>query len=90
MAIIKIEKEIARRIYSYENPERIALSKKYPSFKKPIIFFRHQVRGIQNYFNFKIKYERKSNFFSCIVARHQSVLRRRLGDSSQNYKSKKL
>jgi len=30
----KLEKEIAERIYNYENPKRIALSKKYPFLKK--------------------------------------------------------
>lgn len=88
--MMKIEKEIAERIYDYENPKRIALSRKYPFLKKPIIFLRHKVRDIQNFFDFRIKYERKNDFFDCIVARHQSVLRRRLGDSNPKLQEQKI
>ena len=87
---MKIEKEIAERIYNYENPKRIALSKKYPFLKKPIIFLRHKVRDIQNFFDFRIKHERKNDFFDCVVARHQSVLRRRLGDSNPKLQEQKI
>jgi vancomycin resistance protein VanW len=88
--MIKIEKEIAERIYNYENPKRIALSRKYPFLKNPIIFLRHFARDIQNFFDFRIKFERKNNFFDCVVARHQSVLRRRLGDSNPRLQEQKI
>lgn len=88
--MIKIEKEIAVCIYNYENPKRIALSRKYPFLKKPIIFLRHKVRDVQNFFDFRIKYERKNDFFDCVVARHQSVLRRRLGDSDPKLQEQKI
>ena len=88
--MMKIEKEIAERIYNYENPKRIALSRKYPFLKKPIIFLRHKVRDIQNFFDFRIKHERKNDFFDCVVARHQSVLRRRLGDSNPKLQEQKI
>ncbi len=86
----KLEKEIAERIYHYENPKRIALSKRYPFLKKPIIFLRHKVRDIKNFFDLRIKYERKNIFFDCIVARHQSVLRRKLGNSNPNLQEQKI
>jgi vancomycin resistance protein VanW len=86
----KIEKEIAKYIYNYENPKRIALSGKYPFLKKLIIFLRYRVRNIQNFLDFRIKFERKNYFFDCIVARHQSVLRRRLGDSDSRLQEKKI
>jgi len=88
--MIKIEKEIAERIYNQENPKRVALSKKYPFLKKPIIFLRHLFRDIHNFFDFRIKYERKNDFFDCVVARHQSVLRRRLGDSNPKLQEQKI
>lgn len=88
--MMKIEKEIAKRIYNYENPKRIALSRKYPFLKKPIIFLRHKVRDVQNFFDFRIKYERKNDFFDCVVARHQSILRRRLGDSDPKLQEQKI
>ncbi|MDO8489828.1 MAG: VanW family protein [bacterium] len=88
--MMKIEKEIAERIYNYENPKRIALSRKYPFFKKPIIFLRHLTRDIQNCLDFRIRCERKNDFFDCVVARHQSILRRRLGDSSPKLQEQKI
>lgn len=88
--MMKIEKEIAERIYNYENPKRIALSRKYPFLKKPIIFLRHKVRDVQNFFDFRIKHERKNDFFNCVIARHQSVLRRRLGDSNPKLQEQKI
>jgi len=86
----KLGNEIAEHIYNYENPKKIALSKKYPGLKKPIIFFRHLIRNIQNFFDFRIKYKRKNDFFDCIVARHQSVLRRKLGESDPKLQEKKI
>lgn len=88
--MIKIEKEIAEHIFNFENPKRIALSRKYPFLKKPIIFLRHKVRDIQNFFDFRIKYKRKNDFFDYVVARHQSVLRRRLGDSNPRLQEQKI
>ncbi|MFA6537504.1 MAG: VanW family protein [Patescibacteria group bacterium] len=88
--MLKIERKIAQYIHNYENPKRIAFSKKYPFLKKPIIFLRLKIRNIQNFFDFRIKYERKADFFDCVVARHQSVLRRRLGDSDPNLQEQKI
>lgn len=85
-----LEKEIAERIYDYENPKRTALSKKYPQFKKPIIFFRRTIRNVWNFFDFRMRCEKKNDFFNCIVARHQSVLRRRLGGSDPKLQEKKI
>jgi len=86
----KLEKEIAECIYNYENPKRIALSRKYPFLKKSIIYLRHLTRDIQNFFDSGIKYKRKNIFFDYIVARHQSVLRRRLGDSNPKLQEQKI
>jgi vancomycin resistance protein VanW len=85
-----IEKEIAKKLYCYENPSRIAFSRKYPKFKKPIIFLRQTLRSFENFFNFKIKKKKSEKFFSCVVARHQSVLRRKLGDSSPRLQEQKI
>ena len=86
----KLEKEIAKRIYNYENPNRVALSKKYPLFKRPIIFLRHLTRDVQNFSDLKVKYSKKDTFFDCVVARHQSVLRRKLGDSDPVLQEQKI
>jgi vancomycin resistance protein VanW len=86
----KIEKEIIKRLYYYEHPKRIAISKKYPPLKKPIIFLRHQLRNSQNLLDFRITTKKNSNFFPSVVARHQSVLRRKLGDSNPKLQEQKI
>ncbi len=88
--MVKIEKEIAERIYHYEHPKRIALSRKYPFLKKPIIFLRQTIRNIQNFFDLRMKIKRNNDFFDCVVARHQSVLRRRLGESNPKLQEQKI
>jgi vancomycin resistance protein VanW len=84
------EKEILKRIYDFENPKRIALSRRYPFLKKPIIFLRQKARDVRNFFDFRIKAEVRSDFFDCVVARHQSVLRRKLGSSDPELQEKKI
>ncbi len=74
----------------YEHLRRIAFSKKYPFFKKLITFLRRVFRNIQNFLDPKISFNRKNDFFSYIVARHQSVLRRKLGDSNPKLQEKKI
>lgn len=86
----KIEKDIAKRLAEYENPKRIALSKKYPILKRPILFLRYSNTSLKNFLNPKIRSERKTDFFESIVARHQSVLRRRLGDSDPRLQESKI
>ena len=86
----KVEEEIIELIHDYENPRRVAISKKYPILKKPAIFLRHQIRAGQNFLDIKVKYQRSSIFFNHIIARHQSVLRRRLGNSSPKLQEQKI
>jgi vancomycin resistance protein VanW len=85
-----LEKAISRLIASYENPKRTAISKKYPLLKKPVIKVRTTKRSINNFLNPKIKHRQSDVFFECIVARHQSVLRRKLGDSSPKLQENKI
>ena len=86
----KIEREIAERIYRYEHPGRVALSKKHPRLKKPIIFLRQTNRKVNNILDHRIKSQTNQKFFNCVVARHQSVLRRQLGDSDANLQEQKI
>lgn len=86
----EVEKDIAQRIYTHENPKRVALSKRYPLLKKAIILLRYFIRDIQNLFDSRIKFERSSDFFDCVAARHQSVLRRKLGDSDMQLQEQKI
>lgn len=86
----KIQQKIAKLIYDYEHPQRIALSKKYPELKKPIIFLRRINKDLKNLSNLNLKHKKTTEFFPCIVARHQSVLRRKLGDSSPKLQEQKI
>lgn len=85
-----LKKDLAKRIHDYENPRRTALSKKYPRLKKPIIFLRQATRNLKNFSDFNIKHYKKSDFLSCVIARHQSVLRRKLGNSDLRLQEQKV
>ncbi|PIR03979.1 MAG: vancomycin resistance protein [Candidatus Magasanikbacteria bacterium CG11_big_fil_rev_8_21_14_0_20_39_34] len=86
----EIEKKIREYICAYEGPKRMALSRRYPFLRGPIIFFRHFLRNIQNFFDQNIQYRREKSFFECVVARHQSVLRRKLGQSNPRLQEQKI
>ncbi|MFZ4648714.1 MAG: VanW family protein [Patescibacteria group bacterium] len=86
----QLEREIISRIDQYKNPARTALSKRFPSLRKPIIFVRHQVRSFSNFIDPKIKYKQSDKFFGYIIARHQSVLRRQLGNSDLRLQEQKI
>lgn len=85
-----LEKQIAGLIHEYENPRRIAISRRYPRLKKPVIFLRRTIRNAKNFLNPKIKTKKSHIFYKNIVARHQSVLRRTLGDSNPNLQENKI
>ncbi|MBN2005116.1 MAG: VanW family protein [Anaerolineae bacterium] len=85
-----LKTKIARRIHQYENQKRVAFSKKYPFLRDPIVFFRQLVRDIANSLDFRLRYKRQTDFFDCVVARHQSVLRRKLGDSDPRLQEQKV
>lgn len=77
-------------VANYEHPQRIALSKRFPLLKKPIIFTRRKIRSLQDGLNKDIAHEKSVGFFSHVVARHQSLLRRQLGDSDSELQEKKI
>lgn len=86
----KIEKEIFELLKEYERPKRVALSKKYPILKEPIIFLRATIRFSKDSLNSKIKFKKIENFFECVVARHQSLLKRKLGNSKPILQKRKI
>lgn len=91
---IMIDKKLKEKVLLYitalESPQRRALSLRYPFLKKPIIFVRHFFRNLQNLFNLNIVYQRNNNYFSHVVARHQSLLRRKLGGSNPRLQEQKI
>ncbi|MDR1253292.1 MAG: VanW family protein [Treponema sp.] len=84
------KEEILALLNNYENPGRIAFSRKYPFLKKPIIHLRCFIRKLQNIFDPGISYKKSGAYYKCIIARHQSVLRRKLGNSDPELQENKI
>ncbi|MDP2586334.1 MAG: VanW family protein [Candidatus Komeilibacteria bacterium] len=87
---MNLKTKISALIQDYENPARIAFSKKYPAIKTPVIFLRHLARNLENVLDPRITYQTRVDFFDCVVARHQSVLRRKLGESDPKLQEQKI
>lgn len=82
--------KVQKLLTEYEAPKRTALSKQYPFIQKPILFVRHTSRTISNILDSKIRCYQTEDFLPMVVARHQSVLRRRLGDSDLELQEQKI
>lgn len=74
----------------HESPKRTTLSKQYPFIQKPTLFVRHTSRTISNILDPKIRCYQVEDSLPMIVVRHQSVLRRRLGDSDLELQEQKI
>jgi len=84
------EKVILDRIKSHEIRRRVALSRKYPLFKRPVSFFRCLLRYIRNLFDYNIRYTRSNEFFPYVIASCQSPLRRKSGDNNPGLQDHKI
>lgn len=73
-----------------ELPKRRALSSRYPVLKEYIIFLRIAAKKLHNQVRHKIARKRHTTFFNHVVARHQSVLLRKLGNSDLNLQVNKI
>jgi vancomycin resistance protein VanW len=88
-----LEKKILdqfEKIKNQENPRRIALSRKYPLLKKPIIIFRCLHRHILNLFDSSIKNTRINDFYPCIISSYQFPLRRKSGNNNPGQQDNKI
>lgn len=85
-----IHTDIQNRLRQFESPKRIALSKRFPTFKKPILLVRQKVRLFRNFLDRRIRHHQSEVFFPSVVARHQSLLRRKLGDSNPRLQEQKI
>jgi len=84
------KEKIQELISQHENPRRTALSKRFPMFKGLIIFLRRSFRKLQNILDFRIRYYRRKKLFLYTIARHQSVLKRKLGNSDPRLQDNKI
>jgi len=77
-------------VTNYEKPHRIAVSSKYPILKEPILALRHILKRIQNLIFRSIARTRSNKFYTAVIARHQSVIRRKLGNSDPFLQEQKI
>lgn len=85
-----LERQLAAYIEAYERPTRIALSRRYPLLKQPIIAAHRAATHVKNFFNPRLRYCRQRDFFPHVIDRHQSVLRRTLGNSDPRLQEQKI
>lgn len=81
---------IKKGIKNIEQPKRVALSSRFPSLKKPILFIRRAIKTLQNFLNPNLTKLKGDTFFESVVARHQSLLMRKLGDSDPRLQQQKI
>lgn len=86
----KLIEEFKKRIQDLESPKRIALSSRYPKLKGVIIFTRQSLKNLENFFTLGLGCRLKKSFLPIVIARHQSVLVRKLGDSDISLQHKKI
>ncbi len=85
-----IYQDIYSRIEKFFLPETPALSRRYPVLVPVILFVRRTKNIIQNFFNFELSTKKNTEKFKCVIARHQSVLRRTLGTSDMRLQEQKV
>lgn len=79
---MKIEEKIKKLLKVHlEKNNRELLSQKYPFFKDHIMQSRILIRKAKDSLNFGIQYQKKTQFYDKVLARHQSLLLRKLGNS---------
>lgn len=81
---------IQQALHKTTLPSRVALSSRYPKFKKPILYTRQTYRATKNIFNMQLAFQRSPYVLPSITARHQSVLLRTLGDSDIRLQQQKV
>jgi vancomycin resistance protein VanW len=86
----KTKERLAKMITEYDRPCRQTLSARLPRLKWFIIFMRRFFRYWQNQLGRQLCRRRRDQFFPSTVARHQSVLRRKLGNSDPRLQERKI
>ncbi|MFA6528093.1 MAG: VanW family protein [Candidatus Gracilibacteria bacterium] len=86
----EIEQTMLDKILEAERPRRRVLTARIPLLSKPVVAGRRFVSKIRNLFRNDIAREKSLQFFDCVVARHQSVLIRKLGDSDMRLQKQKV
>jgi hypothetical protein len=85
-----IKADILRCLYEFEHPKRKALTHRFPILRPFVVPLRRSLRNWSNIFDPQVFTDRQKDWMPCIVARHQSVLRRKLGDSDARLQEQKV
>lgn len=85
-----IEQRIRHLLTEYNKPKRRALSLVFPFLKAPIIFGKRLVLNFKNLANNKLAKHKQEKLLAYVMARHQSVLLRRLGKVDQRLQKQKI
>ena len=88
--IEKLKKQLKYKIRLLEEPKRRALSSRFPFLKKPIISLRVHLTFWRNWLLHVVNIRNNKDFFDNVVVRHQSLLMRKLGDSTERLQRQKI
>ncbi len=80
---------IHQKIRAYEKPQREAFSSKYPRFLRQIVFTKRLIKKIKNYTSIGSPLTQEP-WMPCILARHSSLLFRKLGESDPQLQINKV
>jgi vancomycin resistance protein VanW len=79
---------IKKHINEYERPKRKAISSRFPILVGPAVFTKRLLRSAKN--KISITKLTRQEFFTCVIARHSSLLYRKLGDSDDELQKNKV
>lgn len=79
---------ISRLISEYERPRRRAISSRFPVLVAPAVFVKRLIRSIQNHL--LLTRLHCAPFLPCVIARHSSLLYRKLGSSDMSLQENKV
>lgn len=80
---------IKKRLSAYEKPKKKAFSLKYPWSLKFVIFIKRLLTSARNLLTLGFRLKREA-YLPCILARHSSLLYRKLGDTDQGLQINKV
>lgn len=87
---MNLEQRIKKILVEYEKPKRKALSLILPILKTPIIFSKRTFFNFKNLVNFNLARHKTKDRLPCVIARHQSVIMRKLGGVDQRLQKQKV
>lgn len=85
-----MKSKIGQHLKNFHFPKRKALSVRFPALRPIIIALKRLHKYTVMTLSRDIVHTHSHTYFPCVVARHQSVLRRRLGDSNPRLQEQKI